>query len=416
MTTSAIASAEESEIFDPLNPSNIHNPFPFLASLREHQPVYWNTKHAFWLLTRYQDVKAALQNATQFSSAIGADMQRRADRFPEAAQKNFAVGHRFFYGSLIAAEPPQHRHQRQAVMKAFSPRVIGEMYAAVSKRVELLLDGLEREKTFDFVARFAYPLPSLVIFDLLGISAEHHETIREGAAALVSFPPSVYQSNFARMEHIAECLTRSEAVLQDLIRQRRAVPTEDLISLLANEDDEGLRMPDDDIVVLCNFLLVAGHETTANLLGGSMRHLLENRALWNQLRAAPELIENAVEELLRFVSPVLWVSRVAAEDIEIGAQVIRKGARIQLGIASGNHDPREFQDPDSIDFTRPKPHSLAFGYGAHFCIGAALARMEAQIALSALLRRLPDVRLATDKFEYQPVYFLRALKALPVAV
>jgi cytochrome P450 len=416
MTSPAIASAEESEIFDPLNPSNVQDPFPFLARLREDQPIYWNSQRAFWMLTRYQDVKAALQNATQFSSAIGADMQRRAERFPEAAQKNFAVGHRFFYGSLIAAEPPQHKPQRQAVMKVFSPRVIGGMHSTISNRVERLLDGLEQEQTFDFVERFAYPLPSLVIFDLLGIPSEHHETIREGAAALVSFPPSVYQSDFARIEHIAERMAKSETVLKDLIRQRRAVPTQDLISLLANESDMGLKFPDDEIVVLCNFLLVAGHETTANLLGGSMRYLLQDRALWDQLRAAPELIENAVEELLRFVSPVLWVSRVAGEDIEIGTHVIRKGTRIQLGIGSGNHDPREFKDPDSIDFTRPKPHSLAFGYGAHFCVGAALARMEAQIALSALLRRLPDIRLVTDKFEYQPLYFLRALKALPVAV
>jgi cytochrome P450 len=175
-------------------------------------------------------------------------------------------------------------------------------------------------------------------------------------------------------------------------------------------------LPDDEIVVLCNFLLVAGHETTANLLSGSLRYLLEKRELWEQLSAAPEIVTAAVEELLRFVSPVLWVSRMPTEDIELDGKVLRKGSRVQLGIGAANHDPSEFPNPEQLDFTRPKVNSLAFGYGPHFCLGAALARMEAQIALSRLLLRIPQVQLGINHFEYEPLYILRALKSLPIIV
>jgi cytochrome P450 len=169
-------------------------------------------------------------------------------------------------------------------------------------------------------------------------------------------------------------------------------------------------------VVLCNFLLAAGHETTANLLSGSLRYLLERRELWEQLDAAREMIPTAVEELLRFVSPVLWVSRLPAEDIELDGHLLRKGSRLELGIGAANHDPAEFPNPEQLDFARPKVNSLAFGYGPHFCLGAALARMETQVALSSLLDRIPKVQLGTRHFEYRPLYFLRALKSLPIVL
>jgi len=189
-----------------------------------------------------------------------------------------------------------------------------------------------------------------------------------------------------------------------------------LISMLVHAHTGTTQLPDEDIVVLCNFLLGAGHETTANLLSGSSRYLLEQRELWEQLGSAPEMIPAAVEELLRFVSPVLWVSRVPAEDIEVDGQVLRKGTRVQLGIGAANHDPSEFPNPEQLDFTRQKVNSLAFGYGPHFCLGAALARTETQVALSRLLERIPQIQLGTRHCEYRPLYFLRALQSLPIVV
>ena len=405
-----------SDIFDPMTPSNLQEPFVFFAKLRQEKPVYWNEQYSFWMLTRYQDVKAALRAPRQFSSATGIEIEKRAQRIPQCARASFDINKRFTYTHMQASDPPKHTDQRGAVMNAFTPQVVAEMRTSIQRRVDWLLDEMERAETCDFVSEFAYPLPSLVIFDLLGVPAEYHDTIRESTRAGVTFPSAVYKGDFGAMEHIAERLTQAQGVLERLIQQRRREPKKDLISILVHPDTGTAQLPDDDIVVLCNFLLGAGHETTANLLSGSLRYLLERRELWERLGAAPEMIPAAVEELLRFVSPVLWLSRLPAEDIELDGQVLRKGTRVQLGIGAANHDPSEFPNPEQLDFTRPKVNSLAFGYGPHFCLGAALSRMETQVALSRLLERIPQMQLGTRHFEYRHLYFLRALQSLSIVV
>jgi len=405
-----------SDIFDPMTPANLEEPFVFFARLRKEKPVYWNEQYSFWMLTRYQDVKAALRAPRQFSSATGVEMEKRAEQIPPSARASFDIAKRFIYTHLQASDPPKHTEQRGAAMNAFTPQVVAAMRTSIQQRADRLLDEMERAGTCDFVSQFAYPLPSLVIFDLLGVPAENHETMREAAKAFVMFPSAVYRGDFRLIEHIAERLTQAQGVLERLIQQRRHKPRKDLISILMQAEEGTAQLPDDEIVVLCNFLLVAGHETTANLLSGSLRYLLEKRELWEQLSAAPEIVTAAVEELLRFVSPVLWVSRMPTEDIELDGKVLRKGSRVQLGIGAANHDPSEFPNPEQLDFTRPKVNSLAFGYGPHFCLGAALARMEAQIALSRLLLRIPQVQLGMNHFEYEPLYILRALKSLPIIV
>jgi cytochrome P450 len=267
-----------------------------------------------------------------------------------------------------------------------------------------------------FVSNFAYPLPSLVIFDLLGIPAEYHEILHRSSRAMTGFHAAMYRKDSKTIQEIAVELSKAEQATNEITRARRIQPKDDLISRLVSTQGAAVEISSSELVVLCNFLLFAGHETTANLLSGSLRYLLESRKLWEQLRATPGMIPAAVEELLRFVSPILWVSRLAAEDIELNGEVLRKGQRIQLGIGAANHDPSEFDQPEQLDFTRPKVNSLAFGYGAHFCLGAALARMETQVALSRILDRMPDLKLATRQFEYRPLYFLRALKSLPLPV
>lgn len=416
MVTSSSIQHPGAELFDPFAPLHLQEPFPFFARLRELHPVHWNSQHSFWMLTRYQDVKWALQSPAKFSSATGVEIEKRAKHLPQGTRASFDICYRFWYTAIQATDAPRHADQRHPLMKAFTPALIAEMQGAISQRVERLLDDLQQAGTADFVAQFAYPLPSLVIFDLLGLPAEHHQTIREAAAAIVKFPTAALRSDSSQVAQIAVYLKQAEVVLKELILQRRAVPTADLISTLANAGDTGSRLSDDEIVVLCNFLLTAGHETTANLLAGSMRHLLSERRLWNQLREQPELLGNAIEELLRFISPVLWVTRVMKEDVELDDQVLRKGSTVLVGTGAANHDPAEFKDPETLDLTRSKPHSLAFGYGPHFCIGAALARLETQIALSGLLRRTPDITLESKTFDYHPIHFLRALKTLQVSV
>jgi cytochrome P450 len=407
----------DSEAFDLLTPANLQEPFLLFAKLRQEKPVYWSEKYSIWLLTRYHDVKAALRAPGQFSSATGTEIEERRASFPEWVRPSFDLCKRFVYTHFQAADPPEHTDQRHAVMGAFTPQVVGELRASVQQRADDLLDKMERGTGIrDFVSEFAYPLPSLVIFDLLGVPAKYHETLRRASQAFGDFPRALYGKDGKRIQEIAMEFTGAERALNEIMKARRIEPKNDLISRLVNSEGAAAEMSVSELVVLCNFLLVAGHETTANLLAGSLRYLLQSRELWDQLRAAPDMIPSAVEELLRFVSPVLWVSRLAAEDTELNGEVLRKGQRIQLGIGAANHDPGEFDHPEQLDFTRPKVNSLAFGYGPHFCVGSALAKMEAQVALSRLLDRIPNVELGTRQFEYRPLYFLRALKSLPIVI
>ena len=413
---SSTAQMTQPVVFDPLEPANIQEPFEFFTRMRSEQPVYWNEKYSNWMLTRYKDVKAAFQSPQKFSSVTGPALMQWREKLPESAHANFDFGYRFIFSQFQATDPPVHTAQRQAVMKAFMPLVNGMIKTSIERRVSELLDGMERAGSCDFIADFAYPLPSNVIFDLLGIPAGHHELIREASEQMVRFPGAVYQCDAEVLEHIATVLRETETVILDLVQQRRRQPETDLISALVSADSGMDLLPDSDIVVICLFMLAAGHETTANLLGGAMRFLLHDRRQWEQLVARPDLLPGAVEELLRFVSPVLWLARIAKEDIELDGHVLREGSQILLGIGSSNHDPAQFENPEVLDVTRKNVNAIAFGHGIHTCLGAALARMETQSALAALLRRVPKIKLLTDAFEYRPVYFLRSLKSLPVSM
>ncbi|WP_213807837.1 cytochrome P450 [Granulicella sp. dw_53] len=403
-------------MFDHLAPENLQNPFDLYKRLREQRPIYWSEKYSFWMLTRYHDVKSVLQSPRQYSSSSAVAMDRRAQELPQSVRASFELGQRFYQRHIQASDPPAHTSQRQAVMKGFMPLVLGVLKTSIESRVNLLLDDVERVGSCDFVTQVAHPLPSSVIFDLLGVPPEQYDAVRETADLLWTFPSAVHKADVQALEQIAEKIKRTEAALMHLIRLRRHEPKEDLISALANPDCQLEQMSDADIVVLCVFLLISGRETTTNLLSGSLGHLLQHRDQWEMLITAPELLPSAVEELLRFISPVLWVARITTEDIEMDGHVFPKGSDVRLGIGAANHDPAQFVDPDNLDITRSNVSSIAFGYGMHTCLGAALARMQAQTVLSALLQRMPRIKLEIDHFEYHPIYWLRVLKSLPISV
>ena len=258
------------------------------------------------------------------------------------------------------------------------------------------------------------PAPSLVIFDLLGVPEEHYPVLRASASAFARFPAAIYSRNFPVIAEIGQNLASTEKVLLRLLAEGRSSPRPDLISALASVRQGADALSDADIVVLCKLLLFAGHETTANLLGGSVLHLLRQRSLWNQLRDNRELLPNAVEELLRFISPVLSLARVLTEDFECHGVLMKKGDRIQLSVGAANHDPSQFSDPENLKLDRVNSQSVTFGYVPHYCIGAGLARLEAQIALGSLLQHVPEMQLITDTVEYHPVFYLRALRSLPI--
>jgi cytochrome P450 len=280
----------------------------------------------------------------------------------------------------------------------------------------LLLNNIKEKGTCDFVKDFAYPLSSVVIFDLLGIPEKDQELIFEVANLFMVFPRAAYTQDGSLLEGIASTATRARKVLGELVETRRSHPQDDLISALVKAEDESHVLDDEDIVKLCTFLLVAGHETTANLLSGSLRFLLEDRAYWEHLLSEPVLLPGAIDELLRFVSPVLWVGRFTTTDVVLGGVSIPKGQGVILGLGSANHDSDVHDRPDELDLTRKNVHSLAFGHGIHSCLGAVVTRIEAQLVLSSLLKYAPSIRLIEQQFSYEPTYFVRSLRALLVAI
>ncbi len=258
-----------------MNPVNIRNPFPLYAWLRENSPVHWNKYMNGWLLTLYADVRGAFGDTDRFSSQSGIPLLARANALPVTARADFEVGYRFFYQQIQASDAPVHTIHRSLITKAFSPLVMERMRERIQRRVDALIDGMESREAFDFVAGFAYPLPSLIIFDLLGVPEEHYQALRHSADAFARFPSAALASDVNTLRHIAESLQQTEALLRRLITLRRSEPQLDLISALASVREEQAYLSDDDIVVLCNFLLFAGHETTANLVAGSVLHLLQ---------------------------------------------------------------------------------------------------------------------------------------------
>ncbi len=411
----ASAAARPPDFDHLLSPANISNPFPMYARLREESPVHWNTHFGTWLLTSYSDVRSAFGDRARFSSQTGEAIRLRAAGFPPEAMRDLEVGYRFFYRQIQTFDAPEHTIQRSLIAKAFTPKVIEDLRGLIQTRVDRLMGDMLSQGECDFVAQFAYPLPSLVIFDLLGVPEEHYPVLRASASAFSRFPAAIFSRDFSVLAEIAGNLANTESVLLNLLAERRRSPKADLISALVSVREGADALSDDDIVVLCNFLLFAGHETTANLLGGSVLHLLRERSHWNQLRDNRELLPNAVEELLRFISPVLSIARVLTEDFECRGTLMKKGDRIQLSVGAANHDPAQFLDPENLKLDRANPQSVAFGYGPHYCIGAGLARLEAQLALASLIQHVPEMQLRTEAVEYHPVFYLRALKSLPIS-
>jgi len=412
----ANAYAGEQVSFDPMSQGNLRDPFAMFERLRHKGPVYWNGQYSFWMVSGYDEVKSVLRDVDHFSSATEEAVAKRAEGLPASSLASFEIGKRFFHRHLQTADAPVHTLHRRAVMRGLMPLVSGVVKQSLENRVDRLIDVLIAKGSSDFVSDFAYPLPAQVIFDLLGIPEEEHATIRDTAELFWQFPAAVYRQDVELLDRIAALALRSEAVLLRLLEERRISPKVDLISALVRPEMSENAIPDDDIVVMCTFLLMAGHETTANLLSGSILHLLQERDHWTQLLLNPLLIPGAVEELLRFVSPVLWVARVVRQDVRLEGHRLYAGQEVRVSIGAANRDPKRFVHPEKLILSRSEGTPIAFGYGLHSCVGAALARMEASAALRGLLLRTPDMRLQTDTFDYAPIYFLRTLKSLPIAV
>ncbi|MEO8558503.1 MAG: cytochrome P450 [Rhodospirillales bacterium] len=410
----AMAQADAGYVFDLSNPATNANPFPEFARLRAEQPAHYSPRMKAWIVTRYDDVKKiALDNA-----GISAD--RLTPFFksnPEFQGNTVSDLMRYMNHWMVFRDPPDHTRLRRLFTKAFTPSAVANLRPNITGIVNHLIDGMEakakRGERVDYIADFAYPLPATVIMDLLGVPRADLDRVKVWSDDIALFigTAQAAENKYARAEKGA---TLMSGYFRELIEQRMAAPTGDMISQLIAARDERDILTTDEIIGTCILLLFAGHETTTNLIGNGFYYSMKFRDQWQRLIAERNLSGRAVEEWLRYDGPSGALARVVAQDVELGGKTMKAGQRVFAFVNSANRDPEQFADAEVFDVARKDNPHLTFGHGIHFCLGAPLARLETQIAVDALTERLPDIALATDQVEWTDSLILRGIKSLPV--
>ncbi len=375
------------------------NPFPIYRELRQDDPVYYDDERGSWHVFRYPDVQRVLSDYKTFSS--------------EFARGAGASAEEPFAASMISSDPPRHRQLRTLVSQAFTPRSVDALAPRIQEIVDEYLDKVMADGKMDIMHDLATPLPVIVIAELMGIPAEDRgrfkhwsDWIVSAAAMGTEIDPEMFQSN-AVME--------MSAYFFDMIEKRKVQPGDDLISglLQVNIDGQGLELI--ELLGFCSLLLVAGNETTTNLLGNAMMTFADHPEEWQLLRSNPSLVPQAIEEVLRYRSPVQTMFRVTKQEVEIGGKVIPPNEVVMAWIGSANHDEQQFEDPECFDIQREPNRHLAFGYGIHFCLGAPLARLEGKIALTEMLKRFKTVKKGvTELPERLPSLIVYGIKSFPI--
>jgi cytochrome P450 len=387
-----------------VDPAVLADPHPALAALRESGPVHridMRMGLPVWVVTRYDDVLAALS-----------DPRLSNDPHNAGALEETLRGD-FLSRSLIGTDPPEHTRLRRLVAKAFTARRVEGLRPRVQEIADALLDRITPRGSADLVGEFALPLPITVIGELLGVPEADRDRFRGWTDEMLDrpFDPG---SDIAR---VTEGRERMHGYLSDLVAAKRTYPADDLLTDLVQASDEGERLDAQELLAMTFLLLIAGYVTTVSLVGNGTLALLRRPDQLERLRADPSLVPQAVEELLRFDGPVNpGLTRFALEDLEIGGVRIPRGDMVLLAIAAADRDPDRFPDPDRLDVGAADPGHLAFGHGIHYCLGAPLARLEGQVAFTALLARLPDLALdiPEDQLRWIGGGVLRGLRQLPV--
>lgn len=387
------------------------DPFPFYARLRAQAPVYRVTlpdKRPAWLVTRYDDALSVLKDP-----AFAKD--RKNALTPEQWAKEPWIPGVFkpLARTMLDLDAPDHTRLRALVHRAFTPRLVEGMRARIQVVTDELLETMPRKRHVDLIADLALPLPVTMIAQVLGIPPQDRHRFHQWSRHIVSVASS------AGMLRAVPNVWAFMRYLRQLFVLRRAEPQDDLVTALVQAEEAGDSLSEDELLAMVFLLLIAGHETTVNLIGSGTLTLLQHPDQMTLLRERPELSASAVEELLRYTSPVEWATeRYPREDIVIAGTTIPHGELTLAVIASANRDERQFPDPDRLDLAREPNRHLAFGQGAHYCLGAPLARLEGQIAIPSLLARFPDLRLAGGPaaLRWRRGLFLHGLERLPLAV
>jgi pimeloyl-[acyl-carrier protein] synthase len=390
--------------FNPMDAEFLADPYPTYHRLRAEDPVH-HSPLGFWVLTRYEDVSAVLRDPRFIKEPLAALV---AARFGAEVPRGVGL-------SMLDRDPPDHTRLRGLVSKAFTPRVVEGLRPRIQQIVDGLIARAQAVGSMDVIEEFAYPLPVNVICEMMGVPVKDHERFKGWSLDIARGLDSIWlppDSDIPRRSAAARHAISD--YFRELIAERRATPRGDLLSALIAAEEAGDKLSEEELLATCILILIAGHETTVNLIGNGVLALLRHPDELHRLRQTPALIASAVEELLRYDGPVQRTARVASEDATIGGRTIRKGDMVMPFIGAADRDPAQFPDPDRLDLARGDNRHIAFGWGIHFCLGAPLARVEGQIAIDTLVRRLPRLELATESPEYRQSLTLRGLKTLPV--
>ena len=393
-------------------PGFVADPYPTYALLRRHAPVHWSERWGAWLISRYDDCAAVLRDPGRFSSA--GRISAMLDRLPADVRAEFAPLDANFAIGMPNTDPPDHTRVRGLVNRAFTPRVVEAMRPRIETILDELLAPVEARGQVDLIADVAHPLPARVILELLGVPVADRARFQSWSNDVVAFFGTA-GTDLATARRSLAAFHEARGWLLTAIEERRARPTDDLLSALVAAESDGGRLSEAEIVATSITLMTAGHETTTTLVGSAILALLRHPDQLALLQDRPDRIDGAIEEFLRFDAPFQQGRRRTATPLEVAGVTVPAGAIVSELIGSANRDERHYADPDRLDVTRAPGRHLAFGLGIHFCVGAALARLEARVAIPALLARLRGMRVEEDGVRWRWNTTFRGLERLNLA-
>jgi cytochrome P450 len=389
-----------------LDPDVLANPYPLYRRLRSEDPVHWDPYLHAWVVTRYADVVEVLHR-------FSAERTHTPEKLALLGMEELTPIAQVMVRQMLFLDPPQHTRVRRLAAAAFTPRRVAVLRSHIEEIANSLLDAVSARGGMDVMEDLAAPLPAIVTAEMLGVPTEDHRKLKNWSQDFAEMLGN-FQHNPGRAARVARSLEAMTAYFHDAVRSQVTHPTEGLVNALTTAEVDGDRLTEEEVVANVIVTMVGGQETTTNLIGNGLLTLLRHPEEMEQLRRDPALIPTAVEELLRYESPSQHTARLAPDDVELGGRSIKRGQAVMAVMGAGNRDPERFPDPDRVDLARADNRHLAFGWASHFCFGAPLARIEGQIAFSALLRRLPNLQLVPGPITWRANLGLRGLTALPV--
>ena len=412
MDVSRVSSSEEANhanlsLLHLLNPEVISDPYGLYRAFREHDPVYWDPYMHAWIVTGYPEVIAVLTN-------YSADRTPALDLLERLGLSFMKPFSEVMLQQMLFRDGAMHARLRSICSAAMTPRRVEEMRTVIESIADGLIDKFIAKGKMDMIADFANPFPAIVTATLLGVPVEDHRQLGAWVIDIAEVLGN-FQHHPDRVAEIVRSLQDMKSYVAAKMEEQRRHPTGGLIHSLMTAEFDGDRLSDEEVIANTIITLIGGHETTTNLIASGFLTLLRNPESFELWRTHPEIAGSAVEELLRYESPVQHTARIAPADLQLGGKTILKGSRVVAGLAAANRDPNRFPDPDRLDLLRPDNRHLSFGWAAHFCFGAPVARMEGQIAFNKLLRRLLRPVLAENKLNWRSNAGLRGLTMLNIS-